>query len=452
MVYYGDEGALNSPSLAGGANGPEDDPYNRAPYPWADQSGDPGVYGPVDNGQVAHYTKLAHLRKQHAALRVGSFETLLTGDTTPSSADNNTFAFARVGGGEKAVVALNNGGAVNTASIPVAAYFADGTTLQDALTGATFTVSGGNVSLTLAARAGAVLLPFPAVVDMTPPNASLTVSPPPNGGGWNNTAPVTVMLGGDDGGSGIKELRYWINDGGATVVAGSSAQVTVSAEGITTVSVRAIDVAGNISAVESREIRIDVTPPNMTCPATLTASAGPACQSAVPNVIQGAAASDNLTPAGSLSITQSPAAGTMVATGAHVITVTATDQAGNSNTCATTLNVIDDMPPTVTAVGVDKPVLRPANHKMVSVRVNYLAADNCGPVTCTLGVSSNEPVNGIDDGDTAPDWEVVDAHNVRLRSERSGAGGGRSYTITVTCSDLSGNSTVKTTTVSVPLN
>ncbi|MFP5263111.1 MAG: alpha-amylase family glycosyl hydrolase [Blastocatellia bacterium] len=452
MIYYGDEGALNSPSPAAGANGPEDDPYNRAPYPWADEAGDAGVYGPVDDAQVAYYTKLAHLRKQHAALRVGSFETLLTGDTTPSGADNNTFAFARVGGGEKAVVALNNGAASNTASIPVAAYFPDGTALQDALTGATFTVTGGNVSLTLAARSGAVLLPFPAVVDTTRPTASSTVTPAPNAAGWNNTTPVTVTLGGNDGGSGIKELRYWINDGPATVVAGSNAQVTVSGEGSTTVSVRAIDAAGNVSAVESREIRIDVTRPNMTCPAAVTVSAGQSCQSPVPNVSQSVAASDNLTPAGSLTIKQSPAAGTMVGAGAHVITVTATDRAGNSNTCATVLNVIDDAPPTVTAVGVDKPVLRPANHKMVSVRVNYLAVDNCGPVTCALGVSSNEPVNGTDDGDTAPDWEVVDAHNVRLRSERAGAAGGRVYTITVTCSDPSGNSTVKTVTVTVPLN
>ena len=34
MVYYGDEVALDSPSLANHVtNGPEDDPYNRAPYP-----------------------------------------------------------------------------------------------------------------------------------------------------------------------------------------------------------------------------------------------------------------------------------------------------------------------------------------------------------------------------------------------------------------------------------
>ena len=45
MVYYGDEVAINAPSLFNGNNGPVGDPYNRAPYPWTDQAGDPTIYG-----------------------------------------------------------------------------------------------------------------------------------------------------------------------------------------------------------------------------------------------------------------------------------------------------------------------------------------------------------------------------------------------------------------------
>jgi len=44
MIYYGDEAGMNAPSLANGANGPEDDPYNRAPYPWADESGNANMF------------------------------------------------------------------------------------------------------------------------------------------------------------------------------------------------------------------------------------------------------------------------------------------------------------------------------------------------------------------------------------------------------------------------
>jgi len=88
----------------------------------------------------------------------------------------------------------------------------------------------------------------------------------------------------------------------------------------------------------------------------------------------------------------------------------------------------------------------------VNVTVSYTATDNCGPVTCALAVSSNEPEDGLGDGDTGPDWVVVDAHLVRLRAERAGSGSGRVYTITITCTDGAGNSTSTTVTVSVPKN
>lgn len=114
--------------------------------------------------------------------------------------------------------------------------------------------------------------------------------------------------------------------------------------------------------------------------------------------------------------------------------------------------MIDDTPPQITGVAVSSALLWSANHKMMNVTVNYTATDNCGPVTCTLSVTSNEPVNGADDGDTSPDWEIVDAHHVRLRAERSGSGSGRVYTITITCTDGSGHTSSGTATVTVPLN
>ena len=261
MVYYGDEAAIDAPSLANGPNGPEDDPYNRAPYPWTDEAGDQDFYGPADANMIGYYSRLAHLRMQHPALRSGSFETLLTGDTTPSSSDNSTYAFARVGDGEKAVVALNNGASSNTASIPVGAFFADGTVLQDALGGATYTVSGGSVSVSLPARSGVVLFPFPAGVDTTSPGAGIGLSPAANPSGWHNTSPVTANLSGSDSDSGVKELRYWVNGGDVTITPGSSANLMISAEGNTSVFLRSKDQAGNISPLASQVVKIDLTPP-----------------------------------------------------------------------------------------------------------------------------------------------------------------------------------------------
>jgi hypothetical protein len=59
-------------------------------------------------------------------------------------------------------------------------------------------------------------------------------------------------------------------------------------------------------------------------------------------------------------------------------------------------------------------------------------------VTVTLtGATQDEPLNGLGDGDTAPDAATVAGHTnqVQLRAERSGTGGGRVYRISFTVSD-----------------
>lgn len=328
MVYYGDEAGIDSPSVANGVNGPEDDPYNRAPYPWADESGDVNVYGPADASLIAYYSTLAHLRKQSDALRQGEFVTLLTGDTTPATGDDDTYAFARVAGSEVAVVALNQGAGSNSVSLPVGAYFADGTLLADALNGGSYSVSGGRVSLTLDARSGVILLPAPAAADTTPPTVSAAITPAPNAAGWNS-GPVTVALAGVDSDSGVRELRHWVNDGAATVVAGATASVPVSAEGITTVSARAIDEAFNGSAVATATVKIDSTAPAVsasyvdngdgTATVTMTASDGGSGLGAVSYSVNGGAPQSYSGPFG------------VSGYGAYTIAFTATDLAGNQS-------------------------------------------------------------------------------------------------------------------------
>ena len=108
--------------------------------------------------------------------------------------------------------------------------------------------------------------------------------------------------------------------------------------------------------------------------------------------------------------------------------------------------VIDDL-------AVTPAVLWPPNHKMVPVAVDYTLFDGGGvaPIASwELSVISNEPINGLGDGDTSPDWQIIDPHHVLLRAERSGTAGGRVYTITVTASDTLGNTFTRSTTVTVP--
>lgn len=265
MVFYGDEAAINAPSRANGNNGPIGDPYARAPYPWTDQPGDPSIYGPPDQSVIAFYTKLAHLRKQHAALASGAFVTLLTGDTQQSATAANTYAYARVGANETAIVALNNGSAANTATIPVANYFQDGTTLQDALSGNTYTVSGGNVPVTLNPVSGVVLLPSPATIDLTPPTAGVALTPAANGNGWINASPVSASItASDTGGSGVSQIRFWMDNGATSSTPNSPVQISVSGEGTHSLGIRVLDNAGNISALIGAPVKIDLTPPVVT--------------------------------------------------------------------------------------------------------------------------------------------------------------------------------------------
>ncbi|HEX2781222.1 MAG TPA: hypothetical protein VHM30_17105 [Gemmatimonadaceae bacterium] len=108
--------------------------------------------------------------------------------------------------------------------------------------------------------------------------------------------------------------------------------------------------------------------------------------------------------------------------------------------------------PTISSLGASPPVLWSPNHKLVAVTVATKATDECDPAPrCAISsVSSNEPVNGLGDGDTAPDWFITGANTVLLRAERSGRGTGRVYTIGMTCTDAAGNSSHGATFVTVP--
>jgi glycosidase len=269
MVFYGDEVAINAPSQSNGSHGPIGDPYTRAPYPWTDQAGDPTIYGPPDSSVETYYTMLEHLRKQYPVLRGGSFTTLFTGDTRQPSTAANTYAFARTLGGQSALVALNNGRSSNAATIPVTGIFTDGTELQDPTNGTLYTVANGSIPITLNALSGVVLLPAPASVDLIPPTGQATLTPPANSHGWNNRVPVTVRLSATDGGgSGVNELRYWVNNEPTNVAIGASANLSFNAEGQSIVHLRALDNAGNISSPLSQPVNIDLTSPVVTVSAS----------------------------------------------------------------------------------------------------------------------------------------------------------------------------------------
>src|SRR5204863_25025 len=111
--------------------------------------------------------------------------------------------------------------------------------------------------------------------------------------------------------------------------------------------VSATDAAGNSATCTTSFVVTDNTAPTVTCSATPSAFAGANCQATVPNVLGGVSASDNCSPTNSITLIQSPAAGTLVGLGTNTITVTATDAAGNRATCTSSFVVTDNTAPTV---------------------------------------------------------------------------------------------------------
>jgi hypothetical protein len=116
---------------------------------------------------------------------------------------------------------------------------------------------------------------------------------------------------------------------------------------------------------------------------------------------------------------------------------------------ASSLRVVDTTAPAIGGVTASPDDLGVPSHRMIDVTVGYSATDFSGAPSCSLSVASNEPPNTIGDGNTSVDWVVIDAHRVQLRSERSGIGSGRIYTITITCSDAAGNTSAAAAAVRV---
>jgi Subtilase family len=149
-----------------------------------------------------------------------------------------------------------------------------------------------------------------------------------------------------------------------------------------------------------------------------------------------------------LTITQSPPGPYPLGTTPVILTVT--DPKGATSQADGTVTVVDNEPPSVSNFSLSAPPLWPPNHRMVDVTVNYELSENCDSASCVLSVTSNEPENELGDGNTDHDWEIVDAHHVRVRAERSGNVDGRVYTVTLTCTDAAGNKTLRTGTLTVP--
>jgi hypothetical protein len=156
-----------------------------------------------------------------------------------------------------------------------------------------------------------------------------------------------------------------------------------------------------------------MAPTITTCPSSASASANGSCQALVPDLTGNLVYANGC---GTVSVSQSPTAGTLVGTGVHIITFTVTDENHSISTCTTTFTVTD-----VTA-----PVLTPAANQDVNLDgacsvtipdVRGTATDNCAGTVITQLPLAGSVVAAID---------------------------GQAINVTVTATDAAGNTDVET--------
>lgn len=208
------------------------------------------------------------------------------------------------------------------------------------------------------------------------------------------------------------------------------------------------------------EIRVDdTTPPVVSCPQAVTIECNDHCSGGgVPKddaqlskFYAGVSATDICDSSPDIT-DDSPAC---FPVGTTDVVFTAEDDHGNAASCTTSVTVEDTTPPEITMT-LNRDSLWPPNHKLADVMASVEVTDICdpNPTFVLTSITSDEPDNGLGDGDTADDIQEATVGEpdtaFRLRSERAGNLDGRKYTVIYTASDISGNTASDTACVFVP--
>ena len=233
-------------------------------------------------------------------------------------------------------------------------------------------------------------------------------------------------------------------------------------KGSTTITWTARDASGNTATCTQLVVVSDKEAPVITPPFAATAitkdTDADACSYTVKGGEFDASVTDNCAGpvttsytwwGASAGTTTSSLAGVVFEKGTTVVSCTVTDASGNETDWTFTVTVVDNQAPVINSVKATPEVLWSPNHKMVDVTLTYDVKENCSGLTYeVVSITSNEPDNGLGDGNTEVDWNKgTDGQHIQLRAERSGKGSGRIYTITVKVTDASGNASNEATVI-----
>ena len=267
---------------------------------------------------------------------------------------------------------------------------------------------------------------------------------------WVNTD-VTVNLTASDSGSGVAATNYTV-DGGAQQ---TGTTVALTTEGIHTLAYWSVDTAGNIEANHTATVKIDKTAP------VSSASVSPGLPNGsngwyTSDVTISLSATDNLSGVVKTEYQVNNGVwatynGSIPAFGEGIYKVgyRSADKAGNVEQIKTIQFKIDKSAP-ILSVQLDKTVLWPPNHKMVTIHATLNSSDGTSGFASVVltSITCNEPTS---EGDIQANLGTM-ATSFSLIAERLGNGTGRIYTITYTITDNAGNKSTAVSTVSVPHN
>jgi hypothetical protein len=101
-----------------------------------------------------------------------------------------------------------------------------------------------------------------SVGDPTKPISKVSISPNPNALGWNKSLTEwRIQATDNDGGSGIREIRYTIDGGTERIAAGADVRIAIDEDGSHTLSFYAVDEAGNTETAKVSSIKLDQVDP-----------------------------------------------------------------------------------------------------------------------------------------------------------------------------------------------
>ncbi len=133
-IYYGDEYGMH------GAGDPDD----RRTFDWSKAT--------LSDPPVALARTLITIRRTYPALRTGSFMTLLRDDA------DDVYAYGRFDANNRIAVVLNADAGAHSVTVPVwQLSMTNDSTVTDLLSGSTFTVSNGTVTVSVPADSGVIL-------------------------------------------------------------------------------------------------------------------------------------------------------------------------------------------------------------------------------------------------------------------------------------------------------